>query len=45
MLFFMNDPGFRISFQVPLVQVALALAVAMMYFGYTIMADITREAV
>jgi hypothetical protein len=25
--------------------VALALAVAMMYFGYTIMADITREAV
>jgi Flp pilus assembly protein TadB len=45
MLFFMNDPGFRISFQVPLVQVALALAVAMMYAGYTIMADITREAV
>jgi hypothetical protein len=45
MLFFMNDPGFRLSFTVPLVQIALGLAVAMMYFGYTIMADIAREAV
>jgi Flp pilus assembly protein TadB len=45
MLFFMNDPGFRLSFQVPLVQVALGLAVGMMYFGYMLMADIAREAV
>ncbi len=45
MLFFMNDPGFKLAFTVPLVQVALGLAVAMMYFGYTIMADIAREAV
>ncbi|MCC7359633.1 MAG: hypothetical protein IT317_09160 [Anaerolineales bacterium] len=45
MLFFMNDPGFRLSFSVPLVQIALGLAVAMMNFGYTLMADIAREAV
>jgi hypothetical protein len=45
MLFFMNDPGFKLSFSVSLVQIALGLAVAMMYFGYTIMADIAREAV
>ena len=44
MLFFMNDPGFRLSFQVPLVQMALGLAVGMMYFGYMLMADIAREA-
>lgn len=45
MLFFMNDPGFKLAFTVPLVQIALGLAVAMMYVGYTIMADIAREAV
>jgi Flp pilus assembly protein TadB len=45
MLFFMNDPGFKLAFTVPLVQIALGLAVAMMYFGYTLMADIAREAV
>jgi Flp pilus assembly protein TadB len=45
LLFFMNDPGFKTAFMVPLVQMVLGLAVALMYFGYTLMADIAREAV
>lgn len=45
LLFFMNDPGFATSFQLPLVQMALAGAAVVMFVGYGIMADIAREAV
>jgi len=45
LVFFTRDPGFRYSFQVPLVQLALALAGVMMYAGYSLMADMAREAV
>ncbi len=45
LLFFMNDPGFRTSFQMPLVQIALAGAVLVMFAGYSIMTDIAKEAV
>lgn len=45
LLFFMNDPGFATSFQLPLVQIALAGAAVVMFVGYGIMADIAREAV
>jgi Flp pilus assembly protein TadB len=45
LLFFMNDPGFVTSFQLPLVQIALAGAAVVMFVGYGIMADIAREAV
>ena len=45
LMFFMNDPAFRASFQMPLVQIVLAGAVAVMYVGYTIMSDIAKEAV
>jgi hypothetical protein len=45
LLFFVNDPGFRVSFAVPMVQLALAGAVLVMAAGYSIMTDIAREAV
>ena len=45
LVFFTRDPGFRYSFQVPLVQLALGLAAVMMYAGYSLMADMAREAV
>lgn len=45
LLFFMNDSGFRGSFQMPLVQIALAGAVLVMFVGYSIMTDIAKEAV
>lgn len=45
LLFFMNDPGFRTSFQVPIVQLALAGAALVMFVGYSIMTDIAKEAV
>jgi hypothetical protein len=45
LFFFTRDPGFRASFQVPLVQLALAAAAVMMYAGYNLMADMAREAV
>ena len=45
LMFFMNDPAFRASFQMPMVQIVLAGAVAVMYVGYTIMSDIAKEAV
>jgi Flp pilus assembly protein TadB len=45
LVFFSRDPGFRYSFQVPLVQLALALAAVMMYAGYNLMSDMAREAV
>jgi hypothetical protein len=41
----MNDPGFRTEFQVPIVQLALAGAALVMFVGYSIMADIAKEAV
>ena len=45
LMFFMNDPAFRASFQMPVVQIALAGAVVVMYVGYTVMTDIAKEAV
>jgi hypothetical protein len=45
LFFFMNDPGFRTSFETPLVQMALAGAVLIMFVGYSIMTDIAKEAV
>lgn len=45
LLFFMNDPGFRTSFHMPLVQIALAGAVLVMFVGYSIITDIAKEAV
>ena len=41
----MNDPGFRTSFEMPMVQVALAGAVLVMYVEYSLMTDIAKEAV
>ncbi len=45
LLFFMSDPGFQGAFTLPVVQLILAGAVVVMYAGYLIMADMTREAV
>ncbi len=45
LFFFMSDPSFRNSFQLPLVQIVLGGAVVVMYAGYLIMGDMAREAV
>lgn len=45
LLFFMNDPGFRTSFQILIVQIAMAGAVLIMFVGYSVMSDIAKEAV
>ena len=45
MLFFMNDVSFAASFRLPMVQIALAATVVVMFVGYGIMSDIAKEAV
>ncbi len=45
MLFFMNDVSFAASFRLPIVQIALAATVVVMFIGYGIMSDIAKEAV
>lgn len=45
LFFFMNDPGFRLSFAIPLVQIALAGSALVMFVGYSIMIDIAKESV
>ncbi len=45
MLFFMNDVSFAASFRLPIVQIALAATVVVMFVGYGIMSDIAKEAV
>ena len=45
LLFFMNDPGFRLSFQLPMVQVVLVGAAFVMFVGYSVMTDIAKEAI
>lgn len=45
LLFFMGDVTFRTSFQLPIVQIALAGAAVVMYLGYVVMSDMAREAV
>ncbi len=45
MLFFMSDVSFAASFRLPMVQIALAATVVVMFIGYGIMSDIAKEAV
>ena len=45
LMFFMGDITFRASFQLPIVQMALAGAAVVMYLGYVVMSDMAREAV